>query len=266
MKKLLLGFVLSASLISTSVFADAVKIDDVLVARNMGKKEGCFVLYNMTEQKYEVEYNKALCTKEEAPSASFDYATTIIGIDLGVIDENTKYEWDGERKLAKEWEHDHTLPTAIQSSVVWYFQKVAEKIGKDNYKKYLDKFEYGNKDVSGDINKFWLGSKATLKISAEEQVKFLNKLYSGKLDIKATTLDKTKKLFFLEARAGNEVSGKPGTGDNGTGWFIGHIKSGGKEYAFATFISNEGKLFGMARVGLMAKAITFSILKDAGLY
>ena len=48
---------------------------------------------------------------------------------------------------------------------------------------YIDKIGYGNKDISGGLTTFWLGS--SLQISALEQVDLLNKLYSGQLPFSA---------------------------------------------------------------------------------
>ena len=47
--------------------------------------------------------------------------------------------------------------------------------------KFLDKINYGNKDISGGISKFWLGS--TLKISANEQLQFIKKNHHEEVPI-----------------------------------------------------------------------------------
>ena len=51
------------------------------------------------------------------------------------------------------------------------------RIGPERMQEYIDKIGYGNKDISGGLTTFWLGSSP--QISALEQVDLLNKLYSG---------------------------------------------------------------------------------------
>jgi len=74
---------------------------------------------------------------------------------------------------------DQTVRTAFRDSVVWFYQDVATRIGEQQMKRYLTQFNYGNQDISGGIDRFWLGS--SLRISAEEQVAFLMKFYRGEL-------------------------------------------------------------------------------------
>jgi beta-lactamase class D len=121
---------------------------------------------------------------------------------------------------------------------------------------YLDKIGYGNNDTSGGLDRFWLAS--SLKISTEEQVDFLKRLYRGQLPFDKETTDKVKNLILLEKDNNREFSGKTGSASkNGKwiyGWFVGHLKKGDKEYVFATRVVGDGCY------GKKAKEITEKIL------
>ena len=97
------------------------------------------------------------------------------------------------------WNHDHTLASATRESVVWYFQELAARIGPERMQEYIDKIGYGNKDISGGLTTFWLGS--SLQISALEQVDLLNKLYSGQLPFSAANTAILQKNITLPRTA-----------------------------------------------------------------
>ncbi|OLE78143.1 MAG: hypothetical protein AUF76_19870 [Acidobacteria bacterium 13_1_20CM_2_65_9] len=78
----------------------------------------------------------------------------------------------------ESWRRDHTLASAMRNSVVWYFQRIAEKLGMARERDYLKRFDYGNADPSSGLTTFWLGQ--SLMISPDEQLRFLRRLYAGR--------------------------------------------------------------------------------------
>ncbi|MGH8726962.1 MAG: penicillin-binding transpeptidase domain-containing protein [Burkholderiales bacterium] len=44
----------------------------------------------------------------------------------------------------------------MTNSVVWYYQELARRIGRERLQAYVDRFEYGNQNISGRIDQFWL--------------------------------------------------------------------------------------------------------------
>jgi beta-lactamase class D len=225
--------------------------------KHFANTKGCFLLYDLTQDKYTVRYNEEQCKKPLPPMSTFKVPNAIIGLDLGILqDENTQYKWDGTKYPIKEWEQDQTLATAMRYSAVWYFQKVASQVGENAYKQYLNKFNYGNQDISDGVTTFWLGS--SLKITAEEQIDFLNRMYRNQLLVSPKSLEIVKKIIVQEKSNGTVFSGKTGTARKETlGWFVGHLSSQGKEYTFVTNIEAES-----GATGRRAKAITKELLKE----
>jgi beta-lactamase class D len=126
-------------------------------------------------------------------------------------------------------------------------------------KEYLDKIGYGNHDISGGIDKFWLMS--SLEISAEEQVDFLKKFYEGQLPFSERSLNIVKEITILDSNKLYVLRGKTGSGvfPNGNdrlGWFVGYVILGDNAFIFAA------NILGDDANGKKAKEITIEILKS----
>lgn len=227
-----------------------------------GKFKGAFILKEVGGKEV-VRYGGEACKTRHSPCSTFKIPNALIGLETGVLkDENTLFKWDGKPQHFKTWERDHTLASAIKESCVWYFQEVARKIGNERMKSFLDKIAYGNRDISGGIDRFWLDQ--SLQISAEEQVAFMEKLYTGKLPFSERTMTLVKKLLVYAGGDGWNFSGKTGTSAPKDkpilGWFVGHLKSGEHEYVFALNIRATDDAWGPT-----ARQITMDILKDMAL-
>jgi len=136
--------------------------------------KGAFVLYDLKGNRY-IRYNPERCAERFIPASTFKIMNSLIGLETGVIpDANYVIKWDGAQYDIPAWNQDHTLKTAIQNSVVWYYQELARRVGEKKMQQYVDAAHYGNRDISGKIDTFWL--EGGLRISAEEQVEVLKRL------------------------------------------------------------------------------------------
>lgn len=156
------------------------------------------------------------------------------------------------------WAKDHTLRTALANSVVWYYQELARRIGAKRMQEYVNRFGYGNREISGGIDQFWL--TGGLLISAEEQIDFLRRFYFGKLNVSERGTRIVKDLLVLEETPNYRLSGKTGWAGPGEtsapqiGWLAAYIERFEKVYFFAINIDIEQKKDAAARL-LIAKAI-----------
>jgi beta-lactamase class D len=73
------------------------------------------------------------------------------------------------------------MRSAIAASVVPVYQEIARRIGPERMQKYVDLFEYGNRDIGGGIDQFWL--TGNLRIDPIEQVDFIDRLRRGALPV-----------------------------------------------------------------------------------
>ncbi|HEY0079020.1 MAG TPA: class D beta-lactamase [Pyrinomonadaceae bacterium] len=232
--------------------ASAARTADEDLSRFFKNTEGAFVLYDMKRDRY-LRYNEARCRVRFNPKSTYKIPNSLIGLESGVIaDLNFVIPWDRQKYPPDDWttepfihwKQDHTLRTAFQHSVVWYYRELAKRVGPERMKRYVDSFDYGNRDISGAIDQFWLNN--TLKISANEQVEFLKKLYTYRLPVSKRSIDLVKEIMVRERTPLYTLSGKTGGGSienrNALGWFVGYVETGGNTYFFATNIEGENYL------------------------
>lgn len=266
MKKIVLMFCLVIFL--QCALITGVSASEVVIRNDLGKYfegfNGTFVLYDASNDTY-IIYNEDQSKLRLSPCSTFKIVNSLIGLETGVLDHedaNTLVKWDGTKYSFPYWNHDHTLASATRESVVWYFQKLAARVGQERMQEYLDKIGYGNKDISGGLTTFWLGS--SLKISAIEQVDLLNKLYSDQLPFSPEVRSIVLKNIFLSGNDRSKLLGKTGSGfQDGKwilGWFVGYIEKEGKYYVFATNIIAEN-----GATGPKAREITKAIARDINL-
>jgi len=219
--------------------------------------EGSFVLYDKNRNEYLI-YNKEQAQKRVSPCSTFKILNSLIGLETKVLeDETTVFKWDGKKNYIDEWNKDHTLASAFKNSVVWYYQEVARRVGRERTQAYLKGVNYGNVNISGGLTKFWLDS--SLRISPLEQVVFLRRFYSSDLPFSRTNIDIVKKIMTISNNNGVVLSGKTGFAGEHLGWFVGYVEKENNVYFFATKI--EGKKVGITK----AREITQNILKDKNL-
>jgi beta-lactamase class D len=125
--------------------------------------------------------------------------------------------------------------------VVWFYRDVAVAVGEERMAQYLERCQYGTRDISGGQDRFWLGS--SLKISADEQVAFLRAFHEDRLGLSPRTTKIAKEVFVYEKKEGTTLSAKTGGGltapGRALGWFVGYLETEGRVYYFAMNIDGE---------------------------
>jgi len=222
--------------------------------------QSCFILFQIGSG--EVMRNpSSSCGMRVSPQSTFKVPHAIAALDAGVIpDERAVVKYDGHAVDFPVWGKDHDLASAMRYSVVWFFQEMARRLGAEREKKFLETFEYGNRDSSSGLTTFWLGG--SLKISPEEQLAFLQKLYGGSLRASSRATGIVRRIlvqpsgvvvnaqgehpFARPWPADAVVSAKTGSGPTGDGravrWLVGHIQRGPKAWLFASNVVSDGDL------------------------
>ncbi len=262
-KTVLLPFVFSLLLIS-SCSVNKAKIDNDLKkyfdAKNV---DGGFTLLNNTDGSVRV-YNMALDTTRFTPASTFKMANALIGLQTGIVsDENMSIPWDGVVRTNKDWNKTLTLKEAFKVSSVPYFQEVARRIGKDTMQQWIDSLSYGNKNIQGPVDSFWLNNQ--LKISPDEQLGFLKKLYFDQLPFRKTVQLAVRDMMLQEDNTLYKLSYKTGWGfdeqKNNIGWVAGWIEENRHVYFFVTLVKSPDANLDMKSARM---AITKDILKHLG--
>lgn len=149
------------------------------LTRYFGNYESSFVLYDLTNDTWKI-HNMELAALRVAPNSTYKIYNALFGLENNIItQENTFVEWDGTAYPFETWNADQTLPSAISSSVNWYFQWIDEQLGAASIENYLHKIRYGNENLGDNFSSYWMES--SLKILPIEQVELLRKLQKNTL-------------------------------------------------------------------------------------
>lgn len=231
--------------------------------------DACFLQIDNKSGKVVSELNHSRCTQQFAPCSTFKMPLALMSFEEKVFPETaTKITWDKKIREREELNKDQTPVSWIKDSVLWVSQIVTKQVGDKKLKSYLKTFSYGNQDTSEGIDQFWLS--ASLKISAEEQVKFLRKMWNEKLPLSKLTYAKTKEIIFTrELSTGEKIYGKTGTCciDNDCtknpkqlGWFVGVVEKGNHSESFAFNFSDKDASKSYA--GPRARKMVMQILEN----
>ncbi len=226
----------SASLASVAVVAAADKVCTVLGDAATGavlKQEG-------------------ECDRRVPPASTFKVTIALMGYDAGFLkdEHDPKLPFkEGYPDWIESWRTDTDPAAWMENSVVWYSQQVTQALGKEKFAGYVEAFDYGNADVSGDkgkdngLTRSWLSS--SLRISPLEQLGFLTKIVGRKLPVSAHAHEMTEAIMTEhDLPNGWTVRGKTGAGftvnADGTpnrerpfGWFVGWATKGERTIVFA---------------------------------
>ena len=143
----------------------------------------------------------------------------------------------GRSEASKPWNKDHTLRSAIAASVVPVYQEIARRIGAERMQKYLDLFEYGNRDIGGGIDQFWL--TGDLRIDPIEQIDFVDRLRRGVLPVSKRSQDLVRDILTRDQgrrrRSSAPRAGLLGAelGKPSLGWMVGWAEKGTRKTVFA---------------------------------
>ncbi len=216
--------------------------------------QGTFVLKNMSNNELKV-YNIQRSDSAFIPASTFKILNSMIALQTAAINSiNDTIKWDGIDKGWKPWNKDQTMKTAISISCVWFYQELARRIGKEKMQTWVNKAEYGNKNIEKEIDNFWL--EGNLRITAKEQVLFLEKLINDELPFDKRIQETVKEIIVTDSTDNYIIHSKTGW-SNQIGWNVGYIETKNNKWIFAMNIDLLKKEDARYR-----KIITYEILKN----
>lgn len=210
------------------------------------KEDATFVLYKVGDDKIH-RYNPARAQKRFPPASTFKVPNALIALETGVAaDANHTLPFRPDLRPAEgfwipQWSQDHTLHTAMQNSVLWYYQEIARNIGPERMQAHLKSFRYGNQNIGNQIDRFWLNGD--LLISPNQQVEFLERLLSDTPPASARSVKILREILVIREVNGYRLSGKTGTADvtptRELLWLIGYVERDDATWIFALNVEGE---------------------------
>jgi beta-lactamase class D len=195
------------------------------------------------------------CATRLCPASTFKIPHALVALETGAISVDTVERWDGVRHPRQPlWDRDHTVLSAMKPSVVWFFQRIAPRVGAERMRGWLERLHYGNADTRGDVTMYWLNG--VLRISPDEQVAFLRRFYTSTLPVSPAhqksvrdaldqqpgTVQNSLGVHDLDGRWTPDVRLNAKTGastianGDSVSWLAGALSVGGRDHVFASAV------------------------------
>jgi len=205
------------------------------------------------------------CQEAVIPASTFKIPHSMIALEAGVVEgPDTILPWDHKQYSVDAWNQDLKFRDAFRLSCVPCYQAIARRVGEAGEQEWLTKLGYGNRNISGGVDKFWLWGG--LRISALEQIDFLRRFDGDKLPISSRTADLVRDIMTIDVTENYVLRGKTGSAsppeeEREVGWFVGWLELGPRRIFFATRIDSHAAGVDPAPV---RRAVTERILKSKG--
>ena len=236
-----LGLLSSCTSESKSILEDY-SSSDLESIFNSENVNGCFIIYDFKADK-KLTYNSARLDSTFLPASTFKIINSMIALETRVIkDENEIIAWDEKKRFVKEWNQDHNLKSGIKYSVVWFYQELARRIGKEKMQYWVDAAQYGNQNIGGKIDYFWLNGD--IRISPNQQIDFLQKLYLNELPFSKKNQEIVKDIMLVDETPDYTIHAKTGWAmrvSRQIGWYVGYLEKGENVYFFTINMDIENK-------------------------
>lgn len=236
------------------------------------QRHECFMLQRLDAPRPDVS-DAAECAVATVPASTFKIPHALIALETGVVvDPHARVRWDGTAYSYPAWQRDHSLDSAVKSSVLWFFRRTAGLIGSERMHASLRALGYARDTFEGDVTTFWLNGD--LVVSPEEQLAFLGRLARYEVPASRTHVDQVMSAFEMPPGRITNASGshpfpidwpRPIVVHAKTGnatvnaervsWIVGYVDSNGARYAFVARVRVEGDLPGTAAVDLAARSL-----------
>jgi beta-lactamase class D len=179
-------------------------------------------------------YNHGRSLQRFSPASTFKIPNTLIALNAQLVtSKDSLFVWDGTDRGLERWNKDQTLESAFKVSCVWCYQKIARKVGADQYVEALAMLDYGNQSVGNEIDAFWLNGD--LRISAIEQIEFLRKIYNYEVPFQREHVDLLKEIMLTEQTSSYAIYAKTGWAATTpqVGWYVGFVLKSDEAWLFA---------------------------------
>ncbi|MDK1288203.1 penicillin-binding transpeptidase domain-containing protein [Pseudoalteromonas umbrosa] len=205
------------------------------------KGEQCtMVVYSEQTDTWQI-INKSRAERAFSPFSTYKIPNTLILLEKNKVDTKTTYRVNTKAYPPKKWwpnvwhKEEITLKEAFSYSVLPLYQDWTNTLNKPEIKTYLSQFDYGNQDINGPLDGFWLNS--SIQVSAFEQIEFLRRLNNKSLGLSEQTYQTFDSIFLQENHADYQLYAKTGAGPIARktyiGWYVGKIKNARGTHYFA---------------------------------
>lgn len=225
--------------------------------------DGSIMLHNTALNTFEV-YNLQGTQNRYSPAATFNIMIALAGLETGVIRDTNMVLRDSLEQPLPGIDPNETMARAFHKADQAYFQEVSRRIGRVKMQFWLDSVKYGNMAIGLHEDRFWLDN--TLKISTDEQLGFIQRLYYAKLPFQSRSQRLVKELLLVDHTMKYSISyayGATTYADKKTGWIMGWLEERERPHFFVINVLAPDSV---KAVDGISHEILYSILGQQGLF
>lgn len=270
MKQLIQSLLFTGSLFLFACNTQNVTQDDSLKKYfDDAKVQGTFGMFDNAQGQFTVYNLVRFRDSAYLPASTFKIFNSLAALGTGVIFSDTVVvPWDKVVRTGPggdtmhPWNKDMDMREAFAVSNVPFYREMARRIGRDTMQMLLDSVGYGRRydtfRITNNIDTFWLDN--SLKVTADEQLGFVKRLYFKQLPFQNREQEIVKDLMIRERNDKYVLAYKTGWGttEAGTqlGWIVGWIEENKHVYPFVLNIESADSNINMVEVRLgMLKGI-----------
>jgi beta-lactamase class D len=202
------------------------------------KVTGTFAIFDNNEGEFTIYNLDRFRDSAYLPASTFKIVNSLIGLETGVVSSDSAVlPWNGVHHFIEACNKDLPMYQAFRYSCMPWFQELARRTGKDTMQLWLDSLGYAGRYGRAQIktlDSFWVDN--SIKITADEQLGLVKKLYFDQLPMKKWTQRKVKSMMLMENNNLYRLSYKTGWGrrenGNSIGWIVGWIEENRHPYPF----------------------------------
>ncbi|UXC39250.1 class D beta-lactamase [Cupriavidus gilardii] len=217
----------------TAAPAEALR-DDLMPHFRELDVDGCFAMLDVKANRLSL-VNAPRAKTRMVPASTYKIPNSLIAFETGVVaDPDQVQPYGGGKTRFPQWQRDMNLREAIAMSNVPVYQGVARRIGMQRMQTWVDRVDYGNRELGKQVDQFWL--RGPLAISAVEQTRFLARLAQQQLPASRLSQQWVREILKVESGGDYALFAKTGWAmDAGLnhGWWVGWVERNGGVFTFA---------------------------------
>lgn len=269
---------ISLYLLAGIVFFSACSTNNVTVDNSLGGffdsagVKGDFALFDNGQGRFTI-YDLRRYRDSLYPAAgTFDILQAVIAFQTGVLKDEKAVALVEDSSIADPAHPGRTIglkvpytygramqDRSLTGDVV--FQRLADSIGIDTLKKWVDSLQYGNKDLRADSGKVFVRG---IRINADQQLGLIKKLYFNQLPFFRRSQDLVKNMMTKEENSNYKLVYKTGRAARlpgpAIGWVMGWVEENQHPYFFVINVESPNGQADIESIGIqLAKRILASM-------
>ena len=271
-----LYIIAATAILFSSCASNNVTVDDSLghYFDSAGVK-GTFALLDNGQGRFTI-YNLPRYRDSLYPAAqSFDMLQALIALQTGILPDEKKLAILEDSSVADPISPGMHIHSKTTLSYDWamrdpgpvgdqVFQHLADSIGIDTLKKWVDSLRYGNKDIHTDSGHVYVRG---IRINADQELGFIKKLYFNQLPFMRRPQDLLKGMLRTEANSNYKLvyktAGAAGNPGPAIGWVVGWVEENKHPYFFVLNVESSDAHADVQTIGIQ---LTKKILPTLGFF